>query len=236
MYRTQDHDLYAAMQNLNRATIKYIVGIIKEGMKLRDVRALCEDYLLKNGADSFWYWDVGAFVFAGDETAISVSGRDYRVSDRAIQKDDIITIDLSPQKDSIWGDYARTLVIENGTVCDESARIKKEEWRNGLQMEEYLHKTLLDVAASDMTFEELYDYMNDLIVKKGFLNLDFLGNLGHSIVKNKNDRIYIEKGNCKRLSDVEMFTFEPHISVPGSKYGYKREDIYYFDNGRLIKL
>ena len=26
-------------------------------------------------ADSFWYWDVGAFVFAGDETTVSVSGK-----------------------------------------------------------------------------------------------------------------------------------------------------------------
>lgn len=47
-------------------------------------------------------------------------------------------------------------------------------------MEEYLHKILIDVATPDMTFEELYYFMNDLIVKKG-------------------------------LSDVEMFTFEPHI-------------------------
>lgn len=85
-------------------------------------------------------------------------------------------------------------------------------------------------------FEELYYFMNDLIVKKGFINLDFLGNLGHSIVKHKNDRIYTEKGNHKRLSDVEMFTFEPHISIPDSEYGYKREDIYYFENGKLIKL
>ena len=103
-------------------------------------------------------------------------------------------------------------------------------------MEKYLHKTLIDIATPDMTFEELYCFMNDLIVKKGFLNLDFLGNLGHSIAKHKNDRIYTEKGNHKRLSDVEMFTFEPHISIPDSKYGYKREDIYYFDNGKLIKL
>lgn len=192
--------------------------------------------MLENGADSFWYWEVGAFVFAGDDTAVSVSGKDYKAADRAIQENDIITIDLSPQKNNVWGDYARTLVIENGVVCDEIDGIKKEEWRNGLRMEAYLHKTLIDVATPEMTFEELYYYMNDLIVRQGFLNLDFLGNLGHSIVKNKNDRVYIEKGNCKKLSDVEMFTFEPHISIPDSRYGYKREDIYYFDNGMLIKL
>jgi len=229
-------DLYLAMQNLNRATIKYAAGMIQAGMRLPKIKALCEEYLLKNGADSFWYWDVGAFIFAGDETTISVSGKDYKVADRIIQENDIITIDLSPQKNNIWGDYARTLVFENGILCSETGKIKNDEWRNGLQMGEYLHKTLIDVATPDTTFEELYYYMNDLIAKKGFLNLDFLGNLGHSIVKNKNDRIYTEKGNHKRLSDVEMFTFEPHISIPDSKYGYKREDIYYFNNDRLIRL
>ena len=228
--------LYSAMQDLNRAAINYIAGTMRVGMNIRDIKALCENYLLENGADSFWYWDVGAFIFSGDETAVSVSGRDYMVTDRTVQENDIITIDLSPQKNNIWGDYARTLVFENGVLCNETDRIKNDEWRRGLQMEEYLHKALIDMAAPDMTFEELYYFMNDLIVKKGFLNLDFLGNLGHSIVKNINDRIYIEKGNHKKLSDVELFTFEPHISIPDSKYGYKREDIYYFDNGKLERV
>ena len=229
-------DLYSSMQNLNRVAVKHVADTIKTGMSLPYIKKLCEDYLLENGADSFWYWDVGAFIFSGDETALSVSGKEYQVADRIIQKNDIITIDLSPQRNSIWGDYARTLVFENGILCDKTDKIRNNEWRSGLQMEEYLHKTLIDVATPDMTFEELYYLMNDVIVKKGFLNLDFLGNLGHSIVKNKNDRIYTEKGNHQRLSDVKMFTFEPHISLPDSKYGYKREDIYYFDYGKLIQL
>ena len=229
-------DLYSSMQNLNRVAVKHVADTIKTGMSLPYIKKLCEDYLLENGADSFWYWDVGAFIFAGDETALSVSGKEYQVADRIIQKNDIITIDLSPQRNSIWGDYARTLVFEDGVLCDEIEKIKKDEWRNGLQMEEYLHQALIDVGAPDMTFEELYYYMNELIVKEGFINLDFLGNLGHSIVKNKKDRIYTEKGNRKRLSDVRMFTFEPHISIPNSQYGYKKEDIYYFENGRLIRL
>ena len=224
------------MQNLNRVAVKHVADTIKTGMSLPYIKKLCEDYLLENGADSFWYWDVGAFIFSGDETALSVSGKEYQVADRIIQKNDIITIDLSPQRNSIWGDYARTLVFEDGVLCDEIEKIKKDEWRNGLQMEEYLHQALIDVGAPDMTFEELYYYMNELIVKEGFINLDFLGNLGHSIVKNKKDRIYTEKGNRKRLSDVRMFTFEPHISIPNSQYGYKKEDIYYFENGRLIRL
>ena len=88
----------------------------------------------------------------------------------------------------------------------------------------------------DTTFEELYFYINDFIVQNGYVNLDFLGNLGHSIVKDKRHRIYIEKGNTEKLSAVEAFTFEPHISLPGSLYGFKKENIYEFNGGVLTKL
>jgi len=33
-----------------------------------------------------------------------------------------------------------------------------------------------------------------------------------------------------------FFTFEPHISVKGSKYGYKKENIYYFEGDELKEL
>ena len=105
-------DLYSEMQNLNRAAIKYAADIIKVGMNLSDIKTLCENYLLEHGADSFWYWDVGAFVFAGDETAVSVSGKDYKVTDRTVQENDIITIDLSPQKNNIWGIMQESLYLK----------------------------------------------------------------------------------------------------------------------------
>lgn len=224
------------MQNLNRETMKYLKKNIMVGMSLLDVRSICEKFMLENGADSFWYWNVGAFVFSGDETAVSVSGRNYQTSERIIGNNDIITVDLSPQNNHIWGDYARTIIIENGKVIDNVEDIHNKEWKQGVQMEQYLHKLLVENATDNMTFDELFSYMNDIISEHGFLNLDFAGNLGHSIVENKDDRIYIEKGNKAKLSDVKMFTFEPHISTPNSKYGYKREDIYYFESGKLVKL
>ena len=94
------------MQNLNRATIEYASTVIVPGMTLAQLRKLCEEYMLSHGADSFWYWDVGAFVFAGDKTAVSVSGREHKTDDHIIEPNDIITIDLSPQSNCIWGDYA----------------------------------------------------------------------------------------------------------------------------------
>lgn len=224
------------MQDLNRATMKHLIKNIETGMSLSEIRRICEKFMLDNGADSFWYWNIGAFVFAGDETTVSVSGKDYQTSERIIGLNDIITVDLSPQNNNIWGDYARTIIIEDGKVIDKIENIRNSEWKQGLQMEQYLHKLLIENAAPDMTFEELYYFINEVISNHGFLNLDFAGNLGHSIVEDKNDRIYTEKGNKAKLSEVKMFTFEPHISTPNSKYGYKREDIYYFRKGKLEKL
>ena len=227
---------YRDVQKIAKETIEYIKTEIRPGIPLAEVRRLCEEKMTSLGADSFWYWDVGAFVFAGDETTVSVSGKEYTTSERIIGTDDIITIDLSPQIGDTWGDYARTLIIEKGCVVETAGKIKCDEWRNGLLMEKKLHEKMKEIVSPLMTFEDLYFRMNEYIKAEGYINLDFMGNLGHSIVRRKDDRIYIEKGNNTKLGDVSYFTFEPHISVSGSKYGYKREDIYYFDNYAIKKL
>lgn len=226
---------YFDVQKIAKQTIEFARSNIRSGMTLLEVREICERKLLELGADSFWYWDIGAFVFSGDETTISVSGKQYKTSNRIINANDIITIDLSPQRGDIWGDYARTLVVENGIVVDDTT-CSNEEWKNGIAMERKLHQEMRSYVTPDTTFEELFFYMNKYIEQNGYINLDFMGNLGHSIVKKKGDRVYIEKGNATRLSDVAFFTFEPHISIASSKYGYKRENIYYFENGRLLEL
>ncbi len=224
------------MQDLARATIEYISTVIKPDMALLDVKNLCEEYMLNNGADSFWYWDIGAFVFSNINTAVSISGCDYTVSDSIVQFDDIITIDLSPQINNTWGDYARTIIVENGVVVKEIGLIKNDEWRNGLMTQEFLHQKMKNFVAVDTTFEELYYYANGIIAEKGYDNLDFLGNLGHSIENEKQNRKYIEKGNRMKLSDVNAFTFEPHIAVLNSRYGFKKENIYSFVDGVLTEI
>ncbi len=226
---------YREVQQIAKKTIEYARTIIKQGMNLLKLRELCEQKMLDLGADSFWYWDIGAFIFSGDETTVSVSGKSHITSNRVIAENDIVTIDLSPQCENIWGDYARTIIIENGTVVDKF-QVSNEEWKRGLLMEDKLHSEMTAFVNMETTFEELYYHINELILNEGFINLDFMGNLGHSIVKNKNERVYTEKGNIQKISDVKYFTFEPHISVPGSKYGYKKENIYYFDNGKLVEL
>ena len=216
--------------------MSFIKSQIKAGMSLLELRQIAENKMLALGATSFWYWDVGAFIFSGNETMLSVSGKHYLTSNKTIKENDIITVDLSPQVGNVWGDYARTIIIENGVVVNNINKINNAEWKDGLLMEEKLHSELLSFATPETTFEELYLHINEFITANGYINLDFLGNLGHSIVTNKDDRIYIEKGNTATLGSVKYFTFEPHISIKGSKYGFKKENIYYFENNRLVEL
>ena len=135
-YLQIERQTYSKIQLVAKQTIEYIKKVIKPEINLLEIRKLCEEKMLELGADSFWYWDVGAFVFAGDETTISVSGKQYVTSDRVIDIDDIITIDLSPQTGNIWGDFARTIIVENGKVVEDVAQIENSEWKSGLQMEE----------------------------------------------------------------------------------------------------
>ena len=188
------------------------------------------------GEGSFWYWDVGALCFSGEDTAISVSGKDYNTPAKFIQENDVITIDLSPQCVDIWGDLARTIIVENGVVIENLNDIINSEWKTGLIMEDKLHQEMREFVTRDTTFEQLFFHINKYIIQCGYINLDFMGNLGHSIVKTKSDRVYIEKGNNLKLSEVDMFTFEPHIGIANSKYGYKKENIYFFDGEKVKEL
>lgn len=226
----------AEVQQIAKQTLDFIKSQIKVGMSLLELRQLAESKMLSLGATSFWYWDIGAFIFSGDETTLSISGKHYQTANRLIANNDIITVDLSPQVGNIWGDYARTIIIENGVVVDDINKISNVEWKNGLLTEDKLHRELLSFAAPETTFEELYLHINEYISANGYINLDFMGNLGHSIEMQKDDRIYIEKRNKATLKSVKYFTFEPHIALPRGKYGFKKENIYCFENSIIKEI
>lgn len=226
----------AEVQHIAKQTMDFIKSQITVGMSLQELRHIAETKMRALGATSFWYWDIGAFIFSGEETTLSVSGKYYQTANKLIKENDIITIDLSPQVGNIWGDYARTIIIENGVVVDEINKVCNTEWKNGLLMEDKLHKEILSFATPKTTFEEMYVYINEFITANGYVNLDFMSNLGHSIETNKDDRIYIENGNRIPLGNVRYFTFEPHIAIKGSKYGFKKENIYYFENSIIKEI
>lgn len=232
---SKELEQYRQVQGSAKDVMDIIADSLQEGITEREIKEIAEQLLRKKGIDSFWYYDIGALVFVGRRTLLSISGKEYEATDTPIKTNDLVTIDLSPEKNGYWGDYARSFVIEGGEVVSREA-IKSAEMREGIVVEEEIHRKFQNLLQENMTFEEVFQQMNFEIERFGFENLDFVGNLGHSIEKQKKDRIYIENGNKKKLKEVEFFTFEPHIKKKEGMYGFKREDIYYFDDKGILHI
>ncbi|HNX60343.1 MAG TPA: M24 family metallopeptidase [Spirochaetota bacterium] len=219
---TNIFESHRKVQVIAKETMRYLSTVILPGVTEKEIRKLAETYMISRGIESFWYYDVGALVFAGERTRLSISGRDYIPSDQRVGCDDLVTVDLSPCMGTSWGDYARSFI--------------GDAHHDGIEFERYLHAYLTSNISPGMTFHDVFMRMNNEIERHGYVNLDFNGNLGHTIAENRMDRIYIEKNCMLKAGDAGLFTFEPHIGKESVQYGFKMENIYYFRNACLVEL
>lgn len=190
--------------------------------------------LHRRGLTETWYYDCPAFVLLGTRSCLSISGRNYEPAAEAVGTTNLITVDLSPKRDDVWGDCARSFFVENGLPTDIPAL---PEFSMGLDFLRALHAEMPDFVTRSTTFHELFSWTRAKIEESGFENLDFAGNVGHSIATRKEERQFIQHGNHTRVVDVPFFTFEPHVRSAGGKWGFKHEDIFFFDqNHKLERL
>lgn len=192
------------------------------------------ELLSKEGISDTWYHNVPAFVLLGSRSCVSLSGRDYQPSEERVGETNLVTVDLSPMLESICGDCARSYFIEDGEYVSNPRR---EDFHEGESVEIELHEAMNEFVTPETLFYELYEFGNRQINVRGFENLDFLGNLGHSIETDPAQRRFIDKNCNVSLGGVKFFTFEPHIKKKGCNWGFKHENIYYFnESGRAAEL
>lgn len=185
------------------------------------------------GFHETWYYKCPAFVLSGSRSCMSISGRDYVPNSEAIGQLNVVTVDLSPMRNGRWGDCARSFYIEEGRVVSEPVA---PELAYGNRFLQTLHAEMRTTVHPEMRFQELYDWANGRIQASGFENLDFLGNVGHSIATLREDRLYIEAQNTRLLKEVPFFTFEPHVREIGGTWGFKHENIFYFNQDGCVEL
>jgi hypothetical protein len=184
------------------------------------------------GLPDTWYHDCPAFVLLGSRSCESLSGRVYRPAEELVGRQNLVTVDLSPRRGQIWGDCARSFCIENGRWTRMPGH---PEFVEGLAAQRVLHAWLMDHAVPDMGASELFEAANQRVRSLGYENLDFAGNVGHSIVRTLEERRYLERGASVLLRDLNPFTFEPHIrrQIAG-RWGFKHENIYAFDEAGVL--
>lgn len=185
------------------------------------------------GITHTWYYDCPALVLAGPRTCLSQSGKDYVPSADEIGLTNLVTVDLSPALDGVWGDCARSFFVEGGVAVRDPQNL---DFASGHKALDALHASLVEFAKPQTTFEELCKFSSMQMKALGYINLDFLGNVGHTIESELGLRSYIEAGNSRRLSSTRLFTFEPHIKAIDGHWGFKHEEIYYFEDLQLRML
>jgi Xaa-Pro aminopeptidase len=227
-------EVYKKVQNI----AKEVHGILGEYIDSKSTKhSIAEkaiELLIERGITDTWYHGVPAFVLLGSRSCESIFGRDYNASNERVKEKNLITVDLSPKLDDVWGDCARSFFVENGkyTIIPEC-----KNFQEGASIELDLHRKMVDFVTPNTLFSELYEFGNKEIKKSGFENLDFLGNLGHSIETDPSRRRFIDKNCSEMLGEAKFFTFEPHIRKKAGEWGYKHENIYYFnDEGHAVEL
>ncbi len=225
---------YEQAQALARDSLAAIAGCIRPGATEASLLADCRRLMDERGATGYWWFGVPAVVLAGPRLRDSVEGDVFEPAETPIGPDDMVTIDVAPEIDGIWGDCARSFFLKGGVLV--TAEEAGPEQAEGMAAEAALHRHLLEVARPEMTFQELHAEMDAQVRALGFENLDFLANYGHNIGADLHARAFIDATCALRLDSVPMFTFEPHISRPGSRLAFKYEEVYRFEDARLRVL
>jgi Xaa-Pro aminopeptidase len=228
--------LIAAHRRVQQAT-KAVLLELAESIGSEDtehsIAIRATNALEDHGIQETWYHDCPALVLLGSRSCLSVSGREYRPGLETLGQTNLVTIDLSPSYMGYWGDCARSFPVERGRVTlNPSCR----EFVDGMSFLRQLHSAMRLFVRPQTTFHELAIWTSLRIASAGFVNLDFRGNVGHSITKHLEDRLYIEEGNFRPLGEVAFFTFEPHVRAVGECWGFKHEDIFFFDTDGTLEL
>ena len=227
-------EIYRDVQNIAKKVHDHLGDFIHSESTERTIAKKASELLSDFGAKDTWYHGVPAYVLLGSRSCLSISGRDYQPADERVGETNLISVDLSPMVGDIWGDCARSYSVEKGTVTKYP---QKRDFQEGYTVEKELHKHMKAFVTPETRFSELYEFGNHQINELGFENLDFLGNLGHSIEKDSANRRFIDESCHEKLGDVPLFTFEPHIRKLDGIWGFKYENIYYFNSvGRVIEL
>ena len=146
---------YKKIQLIAKNVLDEIKNFIKPEISEKEIVEECKKKMKKHGIGETWYYDCPAFVLLGSRSCLSVSGKNYVPSEEMVGKENLITIDLSPLKNGVWGDCSRSFVVEDGIVKDE-CDIKNFEFLEGLRIERELHNHFIEFVKPGMSFEDVF--------------------------------------------------------------------------------
>lgn len=150
---------HQAVQAIAKGVLAELASTITFGDTERSIAQRATQMMASRGAHDTWYCNCPALVLLGLRSCLSVSGREYLPKTEAVGQLNLVTVDLNPSIDGVWGDCARIFVVENGR-CIASPSLP--EFQEGIAFEQELHVRMLAAVTPDMRFMELFEFANDM--------------------------------------------------------------------------
>ncbi len=204
-YNEEDILSLKKSSELNDSLFNSISGKINVGMTEKQVRAL----ILKEIADSIA--DGPSFdpiVGAGE----SSSNPHWSATDKVIQANELLTIDMGVFYNGFASDMTRTFVVD-GQVGEEEIKI----WNI---VKEAMEKSIAMVKPG-VSVKDLHQLSIDIIDSYGYKE-NFMHSLGHGIGVEIHEEPRLSILSDQVLEEGMAITIEPGIYIPG-KYGVRLE-------------
>jgi methionyl aminopeptidase len=184
-------------------TLEYLRSIVKPGMSLKEIDALGEEFILKQGAKPSFkglYGFPASVCTSVNEVIIHGIPTDYKLQDG-----DILGLDIGTIVDGYYGDAAITMPV---------GKISKEDENLIKCSKETLYKAIESIRVG-MRFKELSSILENSIKEAGYVPLrDFCG---HGIGKKPHDEPnipnYVEGkiNQGPKIKNGMVFCIEPMV-------------------------
>jgi methionyl aminopeptidase len=199
----------AAASRAVAKTLDYLEQHVKVGITTKELNALGEDYIKTLGAKAAFkglYGFPDGVCISVNEVIIHGIPSSYKLKDG-----DIVGLDIGVEIDGWYGDAARTIGV---------GKISKDD-ENIIKCSYDALMCAIDIIKDGMRFKELSAYIEEFIIKRGFIPLR--GYCGHGIGKRPHEEPeilnYLE-GKANQGSKIHngmVFCIEPMICHTSGK-------------------
>lgn len=195
----------------------YARSIIRPGMKEKEIAWEVEKFLRGHESEALPF-DI--IIASGPNSALPHA----RASDRVIQENEPVVIDLGARINGYCSDLTRTIMLGSG----DGIFSKIYDIVLGAQL------TALTTITAEMTGDEADRLARTVIEEAGYGD-NFGHGLGHGVGLNPHELPRLTLNSIDTLQNGMVFTIEPGIYIPGWG-GVRIEDMVVMENGKARPL
>lgn len=243
------HSLQLQLQNIALQALHQLRNSLQIGRNEIELVQYAEEILKKYGVTQSWPGSKLVIALIGDRSSLCQHEGDYRPTNHAIAKNDVISLTLNPWLDGYTASAGYSYVWENNRLMPYEAL---PEWAEGVEILRHLYHHAETIAHPQMTLCEFYSEIQQEINRLKYENLDYRGYIGHemltmetpnpdsdhtappAILQTQAQRL--EVGNHTYFHELNYFCLHFHLRRSSQHRAFKQSHLYHSNNQGIHKV